>query len=134
MIAKQTVRRFYGSDIAKDNNIMDFFHEDCILKWNSSRGYRQMNFTDIKEMVDNIKKSYHSFKYRLSHILEEDNVVTARYTVYATMIERPEKEDAIAHFISIWEVKDEKLYKGFEISMLADTSSESLNSYAEIKV
>ena len=50
------------------------------------------------------------------------------------MIERPEKEDAIAHFISIWEVKEEKLYRGFEISMLADISSESLNSYAEIKV
>jgi len=134
MIAKQVVRRFYDSDIAKDMNIMDFFHEDCVLKWNSSKGYRTMNFDGIQEMLNGIQKSYHSFKYRVSHLLEDENIVTARYTVYATAIERPENEDALAHFISIWEVKDGKLYKGFEISQLADISSESLNSYAEIKV
>jgi hypothetical protein len=70
----------------------------------------------------------------VSHLLQDNNIVTARYTIYATPIERPEKEDALAHFITIWEVKANKLYRGFEISQLADTSSESLNSYAEINV
>ncbi|MFK7781690.1 nuclear transport factor 2 family protein [Psychroserpens sp.] len=134
MIAKQVVKRFYNSDIAKDTNIMDFFHKNCELKWNSSKGYRTMNFEGIQEMLQGIQKSYHSFKYRVSHLLEDDNIITTRFTVYATTIERPEKEEALAHFISIWEVKDDKLYKGFEISQLADISAESLNSYAEIKV
>lgn len=134
MKAKQVVKRFYESDIAKDVNLMDFFHENCELKWNSSKGYKAIDFQGMEEMLHGIQKSYHSFKYRVSHLLEEDNTVTARYTVYATTIERPEKEDALAHFISIWEVKDGKLYKGFEVSQLADTSAESLNSYTEIKV
>lgn len=134
MSPKEIVRNFYDSDIAKDQNIMNYFHLDCELKWNSSKGYRTLDFRGIGEMLGSIQKSYHSFKYRVSHLLEDDHMVTARYTVYATVIERPEKEDAIAHFISIWEVKDNKLYRGFEISQLADTSSESLNSYAEIKV
>ena len=56
------------------------------------------------------------------------------YTWQNTTFERPEKEDPLAHFITIWEVKDGKLFKGYEISQLADDSSESLNSYAEIKV
>ena len=134
MTPKAIVKQFYQSDIAKDDNIMYNFHLDCELKWNSSKGYRTLDFQGIEEMLHGIQKSYHSFKYRVSHLLEDENTVTARYTVYATTIERPEKEDALAHFISIWEVKDGKLYKGFEISQLADVSSDSLNSYAEIKV
>ena len=72
----------------------------------------------------------------MSHLLQDDNAgnYCVRYTIYATTIEREEKEDALAHFISIWEVKDGKMYRCHEISQLADESSESLNSYAEIKV
>ncbi|WP_456442206.1 nuclear transport factor 2 family protein [Psychroserpens sp.] len=134
MSPKEIVRNFYESDLAKDDNIMGFFHENCELKWNSSKGFNKLDFNAIKEMLEGVQKSYYSFKFRLSHLLEDENTVTVRYTIYATVIERPEKEDALAHFISIWEVKDGKMYKGFEISQLADISSDSLNSYAEIKV
>ena len=85
-------------------------------------------------MLKGVQKSYLSFKFRVSHLLQDNNTITVRYTIYATTIERPEKEDALAHFITIWEVKDNKMYRGFEISQLADISSDSLNSYAEIKV
>ncbi|WCO03120.1 nuclear transport factor 2 family protein [Psychroserpens ponticola] len=134
MSPKDLIKNFYQLDLAKDNNIMDFFHEDCELKWNSSKGYTQLDYQGIKEMLEGVRKSYHSFKFRVSHLLEDENIITTRYTIYATVIERPEKEDALAHFITIWEVKDGKMHTGFEISQLADVSPESLNSYAEIKV
>lgn len=68
-------------------------------------------------------------------MLEDGNMVTARYTIYVTPIESPELEQVpLAHFISIWEVKDNKLYRCYEISQLADDSSESLDSYGEIKL
>jgi hypothetical protein len=134
MRPKEIVKNYYQSDLAKAKNVMDFFHEDCELQWNSSKGYTKLDFNGIKQMLEGVQKSYHSFKFRLSHLLEDENTITTRYTIYATVIERPEKEDAIAHFISIWEIKDGKMYKGFEISQLADISSDSLNSYAEIKV
>jgi len=134
MTSKDIVKGFYESDLAKDDNVLSYFHKDCELKWNSSKGYTKLDFQGIKHMLEGVQKSYHSFKYRLSHLLEDENIITARYTIYATAIERPKKEDALAHFISIWEVKDSKLYRGFEISQLADSISESLNSYAEIKV
>ena len=50
------------------------------------------------------------------------------------LLSNQKKKMLLAHFITIWEVKDDKMYRGFEISQLADISSESLNSYAEIKV
>ena len=134
MSAKQIVKAFYDLDLAKDEGVINHFHENCELKWHSSRGYTQLDVKSIRERIEDIKQSYHSFKYRLSHLLEDDNSVTSRYTIYVTSIERPNKEDALAHFISIWEVKDGKMYKGFEMSQLADDSLESLNSYAEIKV
>ncbi len=134
MSPKDIVKNFYQSDLAKDDNTMDFFHEDCKLKWNSSKGYTELDFKGVEHMLAGVQKSYLSFKFRVSHLLQDDNAITVRYTIYATTIERPEKEDALAHFITIWEVKDDKMHRGFEISQLADISSESLNSYAEIKV
>jgi hypothetical protein len=134
MSAKEIVKAFYDLDLAKDKEILNHFHSDCMLKWHSSKGYSEFDLDGVKNMLEGVTQSYHSFKYRLSHLLEEENMVTARYTVYSTTIEQPDQEEALAHFISIWEVKDGKLYRGYEISQLADDSSDSLNSYAEINI
>lgn len=129
MSAKEIVKAFYGSDLAKDN-IMNLFHPNCEVKWHSTKGYKTVDYAGIKDMIKGIKQSFYSFTYRLSHLLDDNGTITARYTIYATSIERIEKEDPIAHFISIWETKDGKLYKGYEISQQVDNSPDSLNSFA----
>lgn len=134
MSAKSVVQKFLDSDLAKDEGVINLFHTNCKLNWHSSKGFTEIDYNGIASKLKAIQKSYESFKYSYSHILQDANFVTSRSTVYVTSIERPEKEDALAHFISIWEVKDGKLYKGYEISQLADNSSASLNSFAEIKV
>ncbi|SDS36857.1 SnoaL-like domain-containing protein [Formosa sp. Hel1_31_208] len=134
MTPKETVKAFYDLDLAKSDKAMDLIHKDCQLYWNSSKGFKSLDYDGIAAMLDGLKKAYLSFNYRISHLLQDGNTVAARYTIYGTPIERSEKEDALAHFISIWEVRDQKLYRCYEMSQLADDSSESLNSYAEIKV
>lgn len=134
MSAKSVVQKLLDSDLAKDQEVINLFHKDCELKWHSTKGYTVLNYDGIANMLKEIRKNYVSFKYNYSHLLQDDQSVTARYTIYVTSIEREEKEDALAHFISIWRIKDGKLYRGYEISQLADNSSDSLNSYAEIKV
>lgn len=135
MTPKDVVNAFYNSDLAKENNALDFIHQDCQLHWNSSKGFTTLDFEGIKAMLLGIKKAYFSFNYRLSHLLQDGNMVTARYTIHVTPIESLDmEEEALAHFISIWEVKDNKLFRCHEISQLADDSSESLDSYAEIKI
>lgn len=134
MSPKDVVKQFYDMDLAQETNAMALFHKDCELHWNSSRGFTKLNFQSIKEMLEGVQKSFLSFKYRLSHLLEDNNTVTARYTIYASPIEKPEEEEALAHFISIWEVKDGKLYKGYEISQMADENPASLKTFSEIKV
>ena len=132
MSPKEIVKKFYELDVAKDNNVMDFIHEDIEVQWHSSQGFTKLNYNNLSDMVVAIKKSFLSFGYRLSHLLEEEDMVTARFSIYVTPIERPEKEDLLAHFISIWKIKDGKLIEGYEISQLADASAESLKSFSKI--
>lgn len=130
MSAKAIVEAFYNLDLVKAENAIDMFDKNCQLHWNSSKGYNALNYDAIKNKLQEIRKSFVSFTYKLSHLLEDNNTVTARYTAYAATIERPDKTEAIAHFISIWEVKDGLLYKGFEISQLFDENPSSLSSYS----
>ncbi len=134
MSVKAVAQRFYGLDLAKDENAIDYFHENCELNWHSSKGFTKLNYGQIDKMLKEIRRSFESFRYSISHLLEDENSVTVRYTIYAAAIERPTKDEALAHFISIWEIKDGKLFKGYEISQLADQDTETLNSYAQIKV
>ncbi len=53
--------------------------------------------------------------------------MTSRHHVYAQTIEQPNDEVLLAHFIALWEVKDNKLYRCYELSQLAD--EKTINSY-----
>lgn len=129
MSAKKVVKEFYDLDLAKDDDIMAHFHKDCQLNWTSSKGFVALDYKEIELMIEGIRKSYLSFKYRLSHLLEDGKTATARYTIYVIPIENPDEEQPLAHFISIWEVKNDQLFKGYEISQLADEDPASLKSF-----
>ncbi|AXT19991.1 nuclear transport factor 2 family protein [Flavobacteriaceae bacterium AU392] len=133
---KSIVRSFYNLDISTDGieSYKSFLHKDCELNWNSSKGYTKLLFDDIIALFNDIETSYESVRFQISHLLEDGAFVTTRYTLYVTPIEDTDNETALAHFITIWEVKDGKLYKGFEISQTADESLHSLNSYSEINI
>lgn len=131
MSSKKVVKHYYQLDLAKDEDAISHFHKDCQLYWNSSKGFTVMNYDEIDNMIKEIQKSYLSFKYRLSHLLEDGKNVTARYTIYVIPIEDPDEEQPLAHFISIWEVKKGKLFKGYEISQLADEDPASLKSFSK---
>lgn len=135
MSPKEIVKAFYESDLANDISLISkYIHQDCILHWNSSKGYSEFNFEDIKSLFEDINKSYITIRFQISHLLQDENNVTTRYTLFVKAIENPDEEIPLAHFITIWEVKDQKLFRGFEISQLADDSSKSLKSFTQIKV
>ncbi len=134
MTAKETIKQFYDLDLAQNKEAISMFHKDCELHWNSSKGFTSLHYNDIKNMLEDVQKSYVSFRYRLSHLLVDENTVTSRYTIYVIPIEKMDEEEPLAHFISIWEVKDGKLFKGYEISQLADENPASLKTFSEIKI
>lgn len=134
--AKDIVKALYNSNILNDTSIAKkFFHPEISLIWNSATdGLSLLNFDDLVQFFQEISRSYIDMRVEVSHILQEDNFVTIRYKYYVKTIENPEEELGIAHFISIWELKDDKLYKGYQISQPVTQKDDTQKSYHRVKV
>jgi hypothetical protein len=119
MSAKEIVKSFYKSDAFINTEIMkEYLHPDCILDWNSSKGFIQMNYDEIINLTTEISRAYVRTKARISHIIEENNTVSVRFSHFVKTIENPREEMLLAHIIIIWELKDNKLYRGYQMSQV----------------
>lgn len=136
MSAKEIVKAFYNSDMANNANVIpQFFHKDCELHWSSSNGFTLLKYDDIVKFFEGARASYNALRFGFTHLIEAGNTVVTRHTLYANTIENPDNEIVLARFSTIWEVKDGKLYRGYEISQLADEShGKAMDSFAERKV
>ena len=121
MSAKALLEKFYNSDVANNESLVeDFFHKDCELHWNSSSGFSLLNYPDVSSFFEGVRASYSSLRFVKTHLIESGSQITSRHHLYAITIENPNEEILLAHFIAIWEVKDNKLYRCYEISQHAD--------------
>ena len=117
MSAKEIVLDLYKSDVLLNKNeVAELLHPDIIIEWNSSKGFVQMNFDDVLNLSEELNKAYVRSKMRITHIIEEENMVSVRYTHFVKTIENPREEMILAHFFVIWEIKDGKLYRGYQMS------------------
>lgn len=133
--AKEIVRSFYKADVLKDDTVMKrFFHPELLLIWNSIDGLTIMNNDDLNKFFSEIRRTYHDLRIEVSHLLAEDNHVTIRYKYYVRTIENPDEELGIAHFIAIWEIKDDKLYRGYQVSQPVTDKDDTAESYHKVKV
>ena len=133
--AKEIVRNFYLSDILHDKTILKkYFHSELVLIWNSMDGLTIMHYEDIVEFFSEIRRAYEDLRVEVSHLLQDDNYVTIRYKYYVRTIENPDEELGISHFIAIWEVKDEKLYRGYQVSQPVTGKDDTNESYHKVKV
>ncbi len=133
--AKDVVKGFYKSDILKDDSVLkSYFHKDIVLIWNSVDGLTIMNYDDLTDFFNEIKRSYHDLRIEISHLLQDDNHITIRYKYYVRTMENPDEELGIAHFIAIWEVKDGQLYRGYQVSQPVTDKDDTSESYHRVKV
>lgn len=117
MTPKKTVESFYKSDVFLDTDLVaSFLHDDVLLDWNSSKGFLQMDKTKILSICTEMSKAYTRSKIKISHLLAEGNMVSIRYHHFVKTIENPREEILLAPFIVIWEVKDGKLFRGYQMS------------------
>lgn len=134
-IGKKLIREFYTSDFHKGSeDLKQYLHPDAELFWNSSSGFKKMNFTQIAAMIEGFSQSFSSLRAQISHLIKEKDTCCIRFTYFVKTVENPEEELPMAHFMAIWEIKDEKLFKGFQITQQADDSPENLSSYLSINL
>jgi hypothetical protein len=117
MKPKDIVLDYYKSDVLLDRKTVSMLlHPEVTMDWNSSEGSIQMNYQDILLMVDQMARAYIRTKIRISHILQEKNLVSLRFSHFVKTIENPREEMLLGNFFVIWEIKEEKLFKGFQMS------------------
>ena len=127
---KDRVRSFYETDLIHTIEVFsEYLHPEIELCWNSSFGFHKKDFNDIKTMFSEMASSFETLRCEISHLIAEENTVTIRYTYFVTTIEMPDKEEAIAHFITIWELKENKLYRGYQISQQGGNTPENGMSF-----
>jgi len=120
MTPKELVLDFYKNDlILKKSEVNEFIHPDLIIEWNSSKGFVQMNRDDVLNLSEELNKAYVRSKMRITHIIEEGNMVSVRYSHFVKTIENPREDMLLGHFFVIWEIKDNKLYRGFQMSQFS---------------
>jgi predicted SnoaL-like aldol condensation-catalyzing enzyme len=78
-----------------------------------------MNFDTIVNLAAELSKAYVRSKVRISHILAENDLVSVRYSHYVKTVENPREEMFLANFIVIWQLKDDKLYRGYQMSQIS---------------
>ena len=116
-MSKKLVQDFYKSDALINSEIMNnYLHPDVILDWNSSTGFKQLNRQDLLAIANELSKAYVRSKARISHILKDGNEIAVRYSHFIKTFENPREEMLLAHFIVIWEIKEDKLYRGYQLS------------------
>ncbi|MBW1658551.1 nuclear transport factor 2 family protein [Flavobacterium quisquiliarum] len=120
MSIKEFVQKFYKSDALIDSEILKtYLHPDVTLEWNSSKGFIRMDYDSIIEMANELSRAYVRSKVRISHIISEDDLVSVRYSHFVKTIENPREEMLLAHFSTIWQIKDDKLYRGYQMSQFS---------------
>ncbi|MCX2837329.1 nuclear transport factor 2 family protein [Salinimicrobium sp. MT39] len=130
---KDCVAKFYSSDFYRNpDSVKDYLHPDAQLFWNSSGGFHKLGYSEIAGMSKELSQSFEHLRADISHLLSDGDTVTIRFTYYVRTVENPDEELPMAHFISIWECKDGKMYKGHQISQQADDSPENLDSFLPI--
>ena len=131
---KQVVKDFHQANIINDETILEnYFHKDLVLIWNSADGLSIMHYDDLIAFFLEIRRTYNDLRIEISHLLQDGNQVTIRYKYYARTIENPEEELGISNFIGIWEVKDDKMYRGHLVSQALTEMDYTTESYHNLK-
>jgi hypothetical protein len=120
MTPKELVLDFYKNDlILHKSEVNEFLHDDLIIEWNSSKGFIQMKKDDVLNLSDELSRAYVRSKMRITHIIAEENKVSVRYSHFVKTLENPREEMLLAHFFVIWEIKEGKFYRGFQMSQFS---------------
>ncbi|CAM4297853.1 nuclear transport factor 2 family protein [Gillisia hiemivivida] len=132
---KHLVESFYNSEFYKDpSQVSKHFHPDAELFWNSSAGFNKMSVNDLEEICTEMGKSFEYIRPEISHLLQDDKMVTIRITFFTKTIENPDEEIPMTHMVAIWEIKDGKMFKGYQMSQPADDSPDNLASFMAINL
>lgn len=113
------ITEYLHSDAFHSPEVMDsYLHPEATMEWQSTNGTLFLNRDQIIELITELNRAYESCKLDVSHVISDGHHVSARYSHYITTMENPKDLLLLAHFMCIWELREEKLYKCWQMSQL----------------
>lgn len=113
------VLKFYESNaILSKSYLQEVLHDDLILEWTSSKGKVCLDKNDVLAMSKDVRHSYYSLRAVIHHVVESENRVVVNYTHYVATFENPDEEMVLATYFVLWELRESKLFRGYQLSQL----------------
>lgn len=120
MEPNQIIEKFYQSGAAFHPERIDaYLHEQVMLDWHSSKGFLQLNRQALVNMATDMHRNYEHATVTIHSIVAQGNTVALRYDQYAQTIENPADEMLLGRFFAFWEVRDGKLFRGYQMSQVS---------------
>ncbi|HSP12480.1 MAG TPA: nuclear transport factor 2 family protein [Salegentibacter sp.] len=122
---KKIVENFYTSDFYQNEKVLrEYLHPEVELSWYGTTGLKKLNLDEFEAISLQLAQSYDSLRAEVENILSENGKVAIQFTYHVRTIENPDEEMPLAHFMAFWELKDDKLYRGVQISQLGEEVNE----------
>lgn len=119
MSVKKFIKDFYKSDALINGQLLaTYLHDDIEFVWTSSTGKKTYTKSDLVALATEMSRAYVRSKVCIKSLVKEKNHVAVFYAHYVKTIENPREDILLADFAVVWEVKDEKLVSGTQISQL----------------
>ncbi len=120
MEPKQIIEEFYQSGAAfHPERIAAHLHAEVLLDWHSSKGFLQLNREALINMATDMHRNYEHATVAIQSIVAQGNTVALRYDQYAQTIENPSDEMLLGRFFAFWELRDGKLFRGYQMSQVS---------------
>lgn len=117
MTNREKVDFLYKKDGIRNEVFLDkLLHDDFVLDWDSSQGNVKMSKQNIINLAIELNQNYIDSFIEISHFIEDENQIVVKYNHKVTTIEDPKEFVLIAKVVAIWEFKDDKIKKGYQIS------------------
>ncbi len=114
---EEIVKQLYHEDGLRNKAYLQtILHEEFKLEWDSSFGHKVMFKDDILCMAEELKANYHTSNVSVVDVIEDKNKLVVHYLHHASTIENPKELFTIAKVVVIWEIENNKIVKGYQIS------------------
>ncbi|MFL9844464.1 hypothetical protein [Flavobacterium rhizosphaerae] len=112
MSVKEIIEGYYR-ELMTTNDVEQYYHRNMLVDWHGSRGFLQMNAEDLIMMIKQVDKYFISSRIEITHLIVSGNEASVRYNHYGVTKDSSFEEKLISTSIGIWQLKDNKLYRGY---------------------
>jgi len=114
---KEIIEFLYKNDGMRNSDFLNtIIPEDFTLEWDSSHGLVLMDKNAILNLALELKQNFIESIFEISHFVHENNTFVVKYNHKVTTIENPKEYMLLAKMVAIWDFKEGKLHKGYQIS------------------